>query len=502
MTAVNTTQIGLSYSFNTISTNTALKAASPPIEPSQTAPVAVQPASVEPAHAAPQSLPATGYQPQYMMGFMSPAYLMVAPQMLMSAQMMLPQTMAYGSAPAQQAPLAQQGTLAPQGTSADSTGSIGGHVTANATNSLATTAASGMNPAMAGSLFAGAGVGAGFAGAGMAGAMAMPVGYAFTMPMMMSPLLVPVFMAYAAPFGAQAPAPTSQPNPAASIEPEAETAPSATSPAVAAPAVADQNEIAADSGNTGSARLTITELATEDFKNFKMKSISRSLESTLKLELTTKEGDKITLDFNQLDLLDTSRTRGRTLEGEKVHRHDLQESSERLVNMDVQGSLNEVERAAIEEVLSMVIEVADNFFSGSLDGALNQLRELDLNTDAIADFSLKMSMTRSVEVTRSHYKEPEGDARATGLDRIAKSDGGVMKMLEFLASEQRRLIDSASQVLDTTSSVRLVKSLLPSLLEQRPMLEQPFEELEAQIDAASDLAQSPSSEVAEDILEA
>jgi hypothetical protein len=51
-------------------------------------------------------------------------------------------------------------------------------------------------------------------------------------------------------------------------------------------------------------------------------------------------------------------------------------------------------------------------------------------------------------------------------------------VLDFFADQQRTLIDSASEVLDRPSAVKMVKSLLP------PMLEKPFAQLAEKLDQA------------------
>ena len=84
---------------------------------------------------------------------------------------------------------------------------------------------------------------------------------------------------------------------------------------------------------------------------------------------------------------------------------------------------------------------------------------MDFDTEELAEFSLQMNMSKSVEVTRAY----QGGQRR--LAHLADRDNGIMKVLKHFAREQHKLIDLASEVLNKESAVRLVKTLLPPMLE-------------------------------------
>jgi len=206
-------------------------------------------------------------------------------------------------------------------------------------------------------------------------------------------------------------------------------------------------------------RLSIVEINTEDFTRYRMRQLSTEFETSLKLELKTRDGDVITLNFSQLDIVEATRFRGRTHDGDRVRLSSRYESTRRVVNIEVRGDLSDAETEAINKVLSAVIEAADQFFDGSLDKAMKQLLSMDFDTEELAEFSLQMNMTKSVEVTRSY----QGGRRH--LAHLAERDNGIMKLLKRFASEQHQLINLASEVLNPESAVRLVKTLLPTMLE-------------------------------------
>ena len=67
----------------------------------------------------------------------------------------------------------------------------------------------------------------------------------------------------------------------------------------------------------------VVEVDADGFKRFRRSELSAELSTSLVLELTTKEGDSVRLDFDQLDLPERSSFRGRTLEGERTQSRSL-----------------------------------------------------------------------------------------------------------------------------------------------------------------------------------
>lgn len=319
-----------------------------------------------------------------------------------------------------------------------------GHVTANATNSMASSA----SPAAMGGMPA---LGAGM---GMAGMMAMPVGFVLATPVVMMPVF---FMMAGAPAPAAVPGnPANQP----ALEPEVPVDTPQTKPAV--DVVADMM----DEPQAKSAKETVVEVDAAEFRKFRKSELSAELSTSLVLELTTLEGDSIKLDFNQLDTFDRSVFRGKTADGERSRSRSIEEDSQRVVNMSVDGELSAAERDSVDAVLAAVIEVANRFFENDMAAAVDKLQMMDFDTSTLADFSLKMTMSKSVDFSRV-----TGGSDFDGLQRLADRDGEISKVLEFFADEQRQLIDSASEVLDRPSAIKMVKSLLP------PMLEAPLQKL-------------------------
>ena len=355
-----------------------------------------------------------------------------------------------------------QGPAAYSGAAGSSAASASGHVTANPTNAVASS---------------GNGAG-GFGASGAVGGYAG--GYGFGLPVAFSPVLLgigfPVYYGGSAPtqpgpVADPAPTPTPQPAPEPPVAdvPDVPDAPTPTPPPVI-----DVVPPAADLPT-----LPIAEVSAEDFARYRYAESSKKAESSLQLSLTTQDGDVISLDFSQIDIQESSRFRGKTLEGDRVRDFSFLEDTQRVVNLSVEGSLSTEEQAAIDEVLATAIDVVQKFFSGDLSGAVDKLKALNFDTSELAELSLDLSMTRTAEVTRGYLGGPERN-----YDTLTK-DADIVQALEFLASEQRRMIDVANSAFDTPSSVKLVKSLLP------PLLSEPFADLQSEIDAAKETVAVP-----------
>ncbi|NKB97672.1 MAG: hypothetical protein GKR90_04105 [Pseudomonadales bacterium] len=233
--------------------------------------------------------------------------------------------------------------------------------------------------------------------------------------------------------------------------------------------------------------LPISEVTAADFAKYRLVETAKKSETNLELSLKTLDGDEINLSFNQLDIEEMSRFNGKTLEGKHIRDHDYHESSERLVNMDVTGELSAEEYEAVKAVLGTVIAAVQDFFSGATGAAVDKLKAMDFDTGSLAELSLNMSMSRSAEVTKGYHN---GNDK---LHDLKNRDSDVVAALEFMASETKRLVDVAHEVLDMPSAVKMIKTLLP------PMMTEPFAALDEHVDSAKETAVE--SEVADEPVE-
>lgn len=204
---------------------------------------------------------------------------------------------------------------------------------------------------------------------------------------------------------------------------------------------------------------TVERLDTEAFDRYRLKQRSVTLTTSLQLELETREGDRIVLDFSQMDLRESTGFRGVDADGARVRLREFSEESQRLVSLEITGELSEEERAAIDGVLAQMVDMADAYFGGSMEATVARLNEMDFDTESLLDVSFQMSVSRRMEVSRGYGNAEEG------LTRLASRDSEVRNTLEFFADGQRRILESAQEVMRRASAAKMVRALLPAMLE-------------------------------------
>ncbi|MEM1229874.1 MAG: hypothetical protein AAGI15_05005 [Pseudomonadota bacterium] len=392
------------------------------------------------------------------------------------------------------------GNLSYGATSAATPGAGGAHTVVNSTNAVATSAAP--EASAFGALD------------GAAGAFGAPqafgsFGYAqpaFLVPAIL-PVGLPVFVAvgvfaFAAPGGA-VPGGTPAPQPPAGEAPVAQVpvadapvadapatdvpeAPTAAPPPPTTPAIIDVPPVTANADDSADAPdAPVVTLSNPDFGRYAERYEKQSLTSELVLSLQTAEGDEISLSFKQLDVFESDSFNGRALSGERVEREDESTFNERFVTVEVDGELSAEEQSAIDRVLAGVTEVANAFFAGEYSDARSQLQALDFDASTLSELSLNLTSTREAEIARSY--------RGTGeqVDQLRNRGGEIVQALEFLASEQRQLIEQAKEVFDDPSAAKLVRTLVPSLLDDA--VAQLREEVLAAAPPAADSADAPES---------
>ena len=117
---------------------------------------------------------------------------------------------------------------------------------------------------------------------------------------------------------------------------------------------------------------------------------------------------------------------------------------------------------------------------------MSKLKAMDFDSSELAELSLNMSMSKSAEITKGYHN---GDDR---MHDLRNRDADVVNALEFMANEQKRLIDVASEVLEMPSAVKMVKALIP------PMMSEPFAELRDEIQSAKEVVESDDDAVVSD----
>ena len=151
-------------------------------------------------------------------------------------------------------------------------------------------------------------------------------------------------------------------------------------------------------------------------------------ENNFSLELTTQDGDRVTIDINRIRAASFSATQGSNGQGGsslQVSGSQFQSSS---FELTVQGELDEDELEAINQLLTDIDAIAGEFYGGNFEKAFNLATELQLDKDELASLDLELKQTTVVSAIASYQsvgQEPNGPA----LTSDAKEDLRILKQL-------------------------------------------------------------------------
>jgi hypothetical protein len=128
------------------------------------------------------------------------------------------------------------------------------------------------------------------------------------------------------------------------------------------------------------------------------------MSNTLTFELTTQEGDRVQVSvrqklgaMQQTTLVAAGATDGQntalvgSLSQLQAGRFDAS------IGIHVQGNLNEDELKALQAVMKQVGELAQDFFSGDMQGAVEELSQMHFDKSQLASFDLNMRQRVQVQ---------------------------------------------------------------------------------------------------------
>jgi len=156
--------------------------------------------------------------------------------------------------------------------------------------------------------------------------------------------------------------------------------------------LASQNAPAAggDAATTGAAqRVAVAEASRE---------VTRERFS---LDILTSEGDKVSIRFKSLSITDAAvaqvsdgTSTSTTAQASVISRGRFK--------VEVDGDLNDSERAAIGDLLDKVDGIAEDFFGGDVQAAFAAASRVGIESDALSAFSLRLSYSKSTAVAKAY----------------------------------------------------------------------------------------------------
>src|SRR5215475_3518521 len=164
------------------------------------------------------------------------------------------------------------------------------------------------------------------------------------------------------------------------------------------------------------------------------------------ITLVTAEGDKVTLSTDAV--LQAAYTRydahGR-LRGYGLERHaaTFQMASASAISLQIEGDLNDAERADIQQALGTIEQFAADFFDGKEDEAPNQIVNLgNLNTLRSIDVTLELSQSLTVN--------QQTETRAVGaVPPVLEPNAAALEAQPSTTQNPKSLLDAILHAIET-----------------------------------------------------
>ncbi|MCP4043679.1 MAG: hypothetical protein GY731_17275, partial [Gammaproteobacteria bacterium] len=174
-------------------------------------------------------------------------------------------------------------------------------------------------------------------------------------------------------------------------------------------------------------------------------------ETTLSLEIRTRDGDVVTIDVEKLS--GASQSKYARDDGNStvlVSEHNT--TARASLQYRVTGEIDAEEREALEHLIGRIDEVADTFYEGNVNEALQLVEEFDLDTTELAGFTLSLSQVETSRATSAYqsvsgYGE-EGQIPPGMVNRMMPL-GQVLQDLRTAMNDEQlnRLVETPQQVL-------------------------------------------------------
>ncbi|WP_199922502.1 DUF5610 domain-containing protein [Pseudoalteromonas piratica] len=141
------------------------------------------------------------------------------------------------------------------------------------------------------------------------------------------------------------------------------------------------------------------------------------LDNGASFEFKTAEGDIIKLTYNSQFNSSEQLSYSKNDDGESLSYASSQASSQ-AYSFSVEGDLNEDEIAAINDLMSDLQKVSNEFFNGSLDKAFEQAKELNLDSSQLVSMSMNLQQTEVRASVREYQTSQPGTDIAKQFEPI------------------------------------------------------------------------------------
>ena len=175
-------------------------------------------------------------------------------------------------------------------------------------------------------------------------------------------------------------------------------------------------------------------------------SLSVLLTQSFNFELTTADGDKVSIKIDKLDAATESSDGSSRL-------------SQAGYQLSIEGDIDAEEQKAIDNLLAEMTAVADTYFSGNTQAALEQVNNMGYNTSEIASFTLNLREVQQTKATSAYQtinELPEGNSPMSSLSQV------IMPLKDYAAqllASNNLFSEVVTSTEDTSQYLRLLEQV-------------------------------------------
>ncbi len=173
-----------------------------------------------------------------------------------------------------------------------------------------------------------------------------------------------------------------------------------------------------------------------------LQAVSTSISHSADIQITTKEGDVITINLNE-----SKSSRRGVLQAEQgsdyIAVYSKNNSSESSFNISIEGDLNEGEQKSLADLINKMSKVSDDFFKGNVKSAFKHAQKVGFDTEQIAGFSMELRKEQSVRAVTA-YQQTAMLGQNINPD-LLKQAGNFIAETKALMADTEAMLDSFSQ---------------------------------------------------------
>ena len=168
-----------------------------------------------------------------------------------------------------------------------------------------------------------------------------------------------------------------------------------------------------------------------------MQGIATSISHSAEIQVKTREGDLVTISFNQAS---TSSSSAFQMEqgDSKISIYSESYSLSSGFSMSIEGDLNEEETESLAKLIKKMSKVSDKFFKGNINAAFKHAQKVGFDTEQIASFSMSLEMEKSVQAVAA-YQQTTLPEQHVDADLLKQAGKFLAETKQFLADTETML---------------------------------------------------------------